>query len=176
MTELEQYQFNLQRLREQAAMYGSDVPLKLVNDIAYHEQKIQELSGDRSFATDGDVKIKRRSGCSVRIVLELSISLLMFAAPYLLLLRQLSPAPDLAYLISILLSCVIAVLIALRVSWLIYVATGKRIKLFVLIVLIAVAIIAVIGIYIGDVLAVSILSITIAYPVVLLYSVIAKHI
>lgn len=41
--ELQQYQKNLQKLKEQAALYGMTVPLDLTNNIDYHEQKIQEL-------------------------------------------------------------------------------------------------------------------------------------
>ena len=41
--ELEQYQQNLAKLKEQAAFYGMAVPLELANNIHYHEQKIQEL-------------------------------------------------------------------------------------------------------------------------------------
>jgi hypothetical protein len=43
MGELERYRANLQKLREQAANYGMDVPLPLLNNIEFHEQKIREL-------------------------------------------------------------------------------------------------------------------------------------
>ncbi len=43
MTLLEQYQANLEKLELQAAQYGMDVPLALLNNIEYHKQKIEEL-------------------------------------------------------------------------------------------------------------------------------------
>ena len=42
MTLLEQYQANLEKLELQAAQYGMDVPLALLNNIEYHKQKIEE--------------------------------------------------------------------------------------------------------------------------------------
>jgi hypothetical protein len=53
MGELERYRANLQKLREQAANYGMDVPLPLLNNIEFHEQKIREL--EQSVAAAGEI-------------------------------------------------------------------------------------------------------------------------
>lgn len=46
--ELRQHYFNLQEFREQSAKYGINVPISLVNEITYAEQRIAELEADLS--------------------------------------------------------------------------------------------------------------------------------
>ena len=73
MSELDRYQKNLTILKEQAASYGADVPLKLLNDITYHEEKIRELRGSKK----GRVAFRLLIGI-IALSLALAVSLVLY--------------------------------------------------------------------------------------------------